>query len=132
VDRQTVFEHVRQSIVDACGIPHERIQRSSTLFQDLGITSIDMVDLLFTLESIFGVELKISDLEARCRSELGDAPFEIDGRITPEGREVLARLLPELPKAALEDGLTTMGIIDLLNVDILCTMIEHKVEEGSR
>jgi acyl carrier protein len=132
VDRQSILRHVKESIADSCGIAQDRIQPSSTLFQDLGITSIDMVDLLFTLESIFGLELKISDIERQCRAELHDEPFEVDGTITPEGRDALARLLPELPREALVDGLTMPNVIDLLNVDMLCTMIQHRLAEGSR
>ena len=91
-----------------------------------------MVDLLFTLETIFAVELRIGDLEAGWRAELKGAPFELDGVITLEGRDVISRLLPELPGEALVDGLTMSNVIDLLNVDVLCSMIEHKLAASPR
>jgi acyl carrier protein len=129
MDRQVILQHVRQSIADSCGIPEERIEASATLFQDLGITSIDLVDILFTLESTFDVELKISDIERRSRRELGDAPFEVNGAISPEGRAVLGRLLPEIPAEKLRETLTLHDIVNLITVDVLCTMVQHKLSE---
>ncbi len=132
MDKQEILQHVRQAIADSCGIPEERIEPSATLFQDLGVTSIDLVDILFTLESAFGVELKISDIENRSRSELQDVPFEVNGVITPEGREVLRRSLPELPPEKLVEGMTMFDIVNLITVDIVCTMIQYKLAEDEK
>jgi acyl carrier protein len=132
VDKQAILEQVKRSIGDSCGIPEDRIEPSSTLFQDLGINSIDMVDILFSLESTFGVELKISDIEAGCRAEVGDVPFEIDGVITPEGLDVLTRLMPGTRPGTLVAGLTMSDIVDLITVEILCTMVQHKLRQDRR
>jgi acyl carrier protein len=130
MEREVILQHVRQAIADSCGIAEERIEPTSTLFQELGVTSIDLVDILFTLESNFDVELKISDIESRSRSELRDTPFEVNGVITPEGREVLRRRLPEIPAERLVDGLTMHDIVNLINVEILCTLVHDKLSES--
>jgi acyl carrier protein len=130
MDRETILQHVRKSIADSCGIPEAAIHPSATLFQELGITSIDLVDILFTLESVFGVELKISDIESRARAELHDVPFEVDGVITPEGRRMIGQLLPEIPPEKLVKGLTMFDIVNLVDVQILCTMVQHKLSEA--
>jgi acyl carrier protein len=129
MERPEIIEHIRQTIADSCGIDEAEIEPSATLFNDLGITSIDLVDILFGLESIFGVELKVSDIEARSRSELGGIPFEVNGVITREGLEVLRRSLPQLPPEKLVPGLTMYDITNLITVDILCTMVHLKLNE---
>ena len=50
--------------MDADGISPE------TKFEDLGIDSLDMVDLLMALEDEFGVELNIEDREVRTVGDL--------------------------------------------------------------
>lgn len=129
MQRETILTQVQKAIADSCGISEELIEPSATLFQELGITSIDLVDILFTLESDFGVELKVTDIEARSRRDLEGVPFEVHGVITPEGREVLRRTLPEIPPERLVEGLTMHEIVNLITVDILCTMVQLKLSE---
>lgn len=50
--------------MDADGISPE------TKFEDLGIDSLDMVDLLMALEDEFGVELNMEDREVRTVGDL--------------------------------------------------------------
>ena len=42
-----------------------------TLFDKLEIDSIDLVDILFELETLYDIELKISDIELKAKEELG-------------------------------------------------------------
>jgi acyl carrier protein len=128
---EQVFEKVREAIADSCGIEQENIHLQSTLFNDLAITSIDLVDILYTLEMAFDIELKISDIEKESRKDLKNAPFEINNIITDEGLEVLKKRLPEIPEEKLRPGLTTFDIINLVNVQILCNMIIYKLQEVS-
>lgn len=132
MQRDIIFDEVRRSIAESCGIPEERIVPTATLFQDLEISSIDLVEILFTLESRFDVELKISDIESRSRQELQDAPFEVQGVITPEGLQVLRRTVPEIPEERLVPGLTMFEIVNLITVEILCSMVQQKLAEVAR
>jgi acyl carrier protein len=129
MDGDVVFQEVRRSIAGSCGIPEALIVPKATLFEELRISSIDLVEILFTLESRFDVELKISDIESRSREELGDAPFEVQGVITPEGLQVLRRTVPEIPEERLVPGLTMYEIVNLITVEILCSMVRQKLTE---
>ena len=126
---QSIFEKVQKAISISCGIEEEKITMDATLFDDLAITSIDLVDILYYLESEFNVELKISDIEKESRKDLGNAPFEINNVLTAEGLEVLKKKLPEIPSAKIKPGLTTYDIINLITVKILCNMITMKLEQ---
>jgi acyl carrier protein len=129
MDRQVILQQVKRSIADSCGIPEDRIEPSATLFHELGVSSIDLVEILFTLESAFDVELKISDIETRTRHELQDVPFEVDGVITPAGLDVLRETVPELAPDKLVAGLTMFDIVNLITVEILCSMVSQKLSE---
>jgi acyl carrier protein len=129
MDEDVVFQEVRRSIAESCGIAEALIVPKATLFEELRISSIDLVEILFTLESRFDVELKISDIEGRSREELGDAPFEVQGVITPEGLEVLRRTVPEIPEERLVPGLTMYEIVNLITVEVLCSMVRQKLTE---
>ena len=79
-----IFSVVAETIENSIGTPKEEIGLKQTIFDELAIDSIDMVDILFELESHYGIELKVSDIESRVREELGDTPYEVEGIITTE------------------------------------------------
>lgn len=49
-----LFEKIRDVLVEEFEIPRESIVREANLFQDLGIDSIDAVDLIVRLRDITG------------------------------------------------------------------------------
>lgn len=126
-----IFLKVQEAIADSCGIDKSEIHKESSLFNDLKIDSIDMVDILYTLESEYDVELKVSDINKEAREELGDQPFEVDNIITKEGLEALKRKIPDIPEEGLELGISVHEVIKMITVKMLCNMVEIKLLEKS-
>jgi acyl carrier protein len=126
-----IFETVKKSIGDSCGIEEEKIKLESTLFDDLGIDSIDMVDILYAIETTYDITLKASDFDKDARAELQGEPYEIDGVITEAGLQALRRRLPEIDQSRLKPGITMHEIIKLITVHSLCKAILQKLEMRS-
>jgi acyl carrier protein len=126
--KDEIVEKVIDVIAESTGFEKEKISPSSTLFDELSINSIDMVDILYTLEMEYDISLKISDLERDSREEMEGKPFEIDNVITEEGLVVLAKKLPEIPKEKLVPGLTVNEIVKLITVETLARMVHIKIE----
>lgn len=129
---EEVFEKVAAVIENSVGKPKETIRLNDTLFDEIGIDSIDLVDILFELESLFGVELKISDFESRAREELSNEPYEINGVLTKEGLTVLKRYMTEIDATKLVEGLTVHQLVKLLTVHSLCKIVIYKLEETNK
>jgi acyl carrier protein len=127
--KEEILEKVIRVIADSCGLDIGTIRPESTLFDELAVNSIDMVDILYTLEMEYDISLKISDLEKEARTELKGLPFEIDNVITDEGLKVLHNKLPEIPVDKMEKGLTVNGIIRLFTVQTLTNMLMLKIKE---
>ena len=60
---EEIFEDVCDVIENSTGYKKEDINLEDTLFDKLEIDSIDLVDILFELETLYDIELKISDIE---------------------------------------------------------------------
>ncbi|MEX1002406.1 MAG: phosphopantetheine-binding protein [Crocinitomicaceae bacterium] len=129
MEEEKVFENVRAVIEKSIGKPKSEIQPKHTLFDELGIDSIDLVDILFELEFLYGVELKISDIEKKAREQLGDTPYEIEGYITAEGLQVIQDFLPELNKDQLKEGITVHQLVKVFTVQSLCKIVIFRIEE---
>lgn len=53
---------VRQIVAGALDVPLERVRPQSSLIDDLGAESIDFIDIVFRLESDFGIEIPQEDI----------------------------------------------------------------------
>ncbi len=126
---QEVFEKVRNSISESCGIDKEMIQPESTLFSDLAVDSIDMVDILFNLESEYSITLKVNAIQIEVAKEMGGKPYEIDGIITNTGLETIRRKFPEYDSDKLKEGISVHELIMLITVRSLATQVLRKIEE---
>lgn len=124
---EEIIEQIKRIIQQSCGIDPEVMQASSTIFDELSIDSIDMVDILFQLERHYDIELKISEIEQQSKLEMGDEPFEVNQVITSKGLEVLRRRMPEIDPDKLTEGLTMFEVIKLINIQSLANMVAHQL-----
>ncbi len=127
LNQNEILETVKLVINQSSGVPLETIHANSTLFHELNIDSIDMVDILFNLERKYNIELKISEIENYAKQELGDEPFEIDNVITPKGLQILKEQMPELDQTKLVDGITIHDIIKLITVQSLTNLVIRQI-----
>ncbi|MDD3776305.1 MAG: acyl carrier protein [Actinomycetota bacterium] len=73
------FEKVKEILVDVLGAKEEEIAPESKFVEDLGADSLDLVELIMSLEDKFGIE--ISDEEAEKLETVQDALNYIDEHI---------------------------------------------------
>tara|TARA_B110001452_G_scaffold148155_1_gene123362 strand:+ start:533 stop:946 length:414 start_codon:yes stop_codon:yes gene_type:complete len=123
-----IFTDVCEVIESSTGINKNEIKLESTLFDELGVDSIDLVDILFELETLFDLELNISDIELKAKEELGDIPYEIDGVITEDGLEALRIHMTEIDSKKLENGITIHQLIQFFSTHSLCKLVLYKME----
>lgn len=74
----TVYERVRDIIVDQLGVDADEIKMEANFRDDLKADSLDLVELIMAFEEEFGGE--ISDDEAQDIKTVGDAVTYLEGR----------------------------------------------------
>ncbi|WP_370010188.1 acyl carrier protein [Nocardia cyriacigeorgica] len=117
------LEAVREAVAEAVGIEVEEAEPDATVLGELGAESIDLLDILFRIERKVGVKIQAAEIAELLQGELSDEEFEdADGRITPAGREQLARALPQLDPSTLPETLTADQIMTLFTVRNLAEM----------
>ena len=74
-----VFEKVRDILMDQLDVEEEKIKPDSNITDDLGADSLDVVDLVMSLEEEFDVE--VPDEEVERMKTVGDIVKYIEDRI---------------------------------------------------
>lgn len=71
VDRETAFEQVKGIIVEQLGVSPDEVREEASFQEDLNADSLDLVELIMSMEDKFGV--KIPDEDAEKILTVGDA-----------------------------------------------------------
>ena len=78
-DYHAILEEVRATIVDVLACELDEVQPSSRFFEDLGGESLDVLELTFRCEKLYGVRLPLQQLVVP-----GELVADESGRLTPE------------------------------------------------
>ncbi len=68
MDEKKLVEHVIEVIADTLSVKKESITEDTDLVEDLGVDSLDMVDLVLAMEQEFGIEIKDEDITPDIRT----------------------------------------------------------------
>jgi len=66
-----VFDKVKEIIIDQLGVDEDLIKMEASFIEDLGADSLDIVELIMSMEDEFGID--IPDTEAEKISTVGSA-----------------------------------------------------------
>ena len=67
----TTYERLKKIIVEQLGVDEEEVTREASFVEDLNADSLDLVELIMSLEEEFGME--ISDEDAEKIQKVSDA-----------------------------------------------------------
>lgn len=60
----STFEQVKNMLVEKLGIAEDKVTMESEIIKDLGADSLDLVEMLLTLEETFGVTISDEQTES--------------------------------------------------------------------
>jgi acyl carrier protein len=107
---QEIYDCVRQAITAIRRDLGDRLTPDSELGEELGLESLDYVDIEFRLETTFGVEFYHGSALEKLSELLAPLQLEEDGLLTAEGAAVLRLRLPEIDPDRLRAGQPVAGI----------------------
>lgn len=125
---EEIIEKLKECIVEALGVEKEEITLDSSLIEDLGAESIDLLDLVFRLEQTFGIKISRGEIEEEARKVLKGEEFEKNGFLTPKAIEELKKRLPEVPPEKFKSKMKVDEIPILFTVRTFLQLVKKKLE----
>jgi acyl carrier protein len=123
---EEINERVARLLVETLNVDEEEIKPAATLQGDLGAESIDFLDLVFRLESEFGIDIPGGELfpESVFRK---DSQLVQDGCVTEKGMVELRSRMPYLDLGALDRGRRLGAVSDLFTVGLVSRYVDWKL-----
>ncbi len=118
---------VKDAVVEALALDEDEVTTDSTLMDDLGAESIDLLDILFRIQKSTGVKIEASDLGDYIQGGIPDDEFSDDDEmITEKGAAQLHKVMPQVDPAELAGTLNANEVITLFTVQNLIDMVKTR------
>ena len=122
---QDIESKLRENLVSILGLDSiDDVQAESALVRDLGAESIDFVEIMYMIETEFGVKVKIGEI---AKDDYGAEGLSDGARIS---EETAAKLNKDLESDQFKAGQTTADIFEILTVHNLAVIIRNKLAEA--
>lgn len=96
VSDDTILDEVKKAIAHTTGIDEETIEPDSSLVDDLGVLSLDFLDVNFRLEQVFGIKMARNFVLEHVEEMFGEGvAIDEESEVTETGVEVLKLRLNE-------------------------------------
>jgi acyl carrier protein len=123
-----IYAKVQQVLEDALGVDAEEVTPKAALIEDLGMESIDALDIVFRLEKAFTIKIPRGELFPENLPELmQDQRFVQADKLTPDGLAELKKRMPFADFSDLEATPTVEQARRLLNVDTMVRYVKSKL-----
>jgi acyl carrier protein len=136
MDEKTIYEKVKESVVEALGVDEEEVTPDAVLFDDLGAESLDLLDIVFRLEKEFGIKIPRGGIQTDALSAEGENLKEedliVDGVFTPLGIEKLKKSMSEVDPSRITEGFRADDIPTLFTVQTFVNITKKLVEEKEK
>jgi acyl carrier protein len=120
---------VKEAVVEALALDDDEVTPDSTLMDDLGAESIDLLDILFRVEKSTGVKIEASDLGDYIQGGIPDDEFSDDDEvITDKGAQQLNKVMPQTNPDELSGSLKAEEVITLFTVQNLVDMVKQRAD----
>ena len=123
-----VYKKVQGVLEDALGVDADEVTPQAALIEDLGMESIDALDIVFRLEKAFTIKIPRGELFPENLPELMQNPgFVQNNKLTPDGLAELKKRMPFADFKAVEANPTVEQAKGLLNVDTMVRYVQSKL-----
>ncbi len=118
---------VKEAVVEALALDDDEVTPDSTLMDDLGAESIDLLDILFRVEKSTGVKIEAGDLGDYIQGGIPDDEFSDENElVTAKGAEQLGKVMPQVDPSEVEGTLKAQDVITLFTVQNLIEMVKSR------
>ena len=127
LSQQEIEKKIINVLCSSLALPPGRINRNSRLITDLGMDSLDFLDIMFSLESTFNTKIKDREFDRVLRPDKSEAALRAE-YLTDTEIERMSNILPALKEASLKEKIPRNAFFTFVTVDTLMKMVCLKLQ----
>ena len=127
LNEQEIEKKIVDVLCSSLALPPGRINRDSRLITDLGMDSLDFLDIMFSLESVFKTKIKDREFDRVLRPDKSEAVLQAE-YLTDSEIERMSNILPELKEASQKKKIPRHSFFTFVTVDTLMKMVCLKLQ----
>lgn len=127
LSEQEIEKKIIEVLCSSLALLPGQINRNSRLISDLGMDSLDFLDIMFTLESVFKTKIKDREFDRVLRPDKSEAALRAE-YLTDTEIERMSGILPELKEASLKEKIPRNAFFTFVTVDTLMKMVCLKLQ----
>ncbi len=125
--KDSIYAAVHPAVAEALGLDEDEVRPDSTLMDELGAESIDLLDILFRIERSTGIKIQAADLSDYVQGGIPDEEFGDENEIiTPKGLQQLKKVMPQLDIDRLAGRLAAEDVMGHFTVENLVTLVSQR------
>jgi acyl carrier protein len=125
--KDDIYEAVMPAVADALGLDMDEVTLESTLMDELGAESIDLLDILFRIERSTGIKIQAADLADYVQGGIPDEEFGDENEVvTAKGLTQLKKVMPQLDIEELAGKLLGEQVMGHFTVQNLVTLVVER------
>jgi len=132
MDHDEILEGVKRCLLDCVRVTEDKIGLKSKLLADLGADSLDLLDVIFSLERAFKIKIKQGEIERLAREGIPPNEFEENGLLKAAGVARLREILSEVPPEDIREGMHTAQIPYLFTVETLVKIVQRSLTDKAK
>lgn len=130
MNREEIIQGVKECLAECIRVEVSEVKLEQTIIEDLGADSLDLLDLVFSLERRFKVKIKQGDIERKAREGIPAEEFEKNNQLLEKGAARMREILAEVPAERIQPGLSLSQIPYLFTVETFVRIIERSLAES--
>lgn len=123
--REDILKGVSEILANSLAVDKTAIKLPLRLIDDLGLDSLDFLEVIFNMERKFGIKIRDEELDRLMRGEFLEEGAVRDGTLTPSQKENLSAFMPAL--AAQEGPVQATAVFSYITVESLVLLVERRL-----
>jgi acyl carrier protein len=128
MDKDTVGEAINEIICASLALEPDEVTPERTLVDDLGMDSLDFLDIMFSLEKRFDAKIRDQKVDSFLRPNGGED--DLPAHFSDAEIESLAELMPTIKDAAATGPVSRNQVFSFVTVDTIQRIVSRKLSGG--
>ncbi|MDH4128593.1 MAG: phosphopantetheine-binding protein [Spirochaetota bacterium] len=123
-----ILEKIIDIVSESLVIEKGKINLKSLLVNDLGIDSLDFLDIVFMIEKEFKIKVRDKDFDKLARLDVPIDGESEEDHLSKNDIEKLSKWIPDLKKLSEENSITRQELYGLLTIESVVLLVDNKLK----